>query len=447
METSCSHAFGGQIETNKLEETYVQVSAPTTPLVSVLKKPVATLTSRSVDAKIAAPIKDFPEPFYPVKLDSIKQLKDSTKKLLCLLEDIQAKTNLNTYPKPDASEVRLVQLPTDDVWMTNTYLNAETTEQTQNKFETQTKALNTIYIEGLADSAYAEKVEITQGCSHSDMCNVFEDHSIVTTCISWPCKLEYYGDTVTQNLAASFLYKLAQLEEGRRYLKFTSKVTNDIKKVLRKRGSKLDRNTVELLHAALNAMHPPMTQHVNGTYQYRHLDEGYGNENYKALLEFRAYMSIDEVFTHLELLNNLSGEEKGKMELKNNLSSMLQLFKDMLQQYDNSEMNIIITNILNNIVSKTMLQEKKESDWPKPMIVANIATEPIKVKNEIIQLSPLSTPPQHYVKKHNKKSNKSRNYLNRGHKHKDSGGPAALNKSKKLIKDRRPIIVVPVEKK
>ncbi|CAH0683044.1 unnamed protein product [Spodoptera exigua] len=296
METSCSHAFGGQIETNKLEETYVQVSAPTTPLVSVLKKPVATLTSRSVDAKIAAPIKDFPEPFYPVKL-------------------------------------------------------------------------------GLADSAYAEKVEITQGCSHSDMCNVFEDHSIVTTCISWPCKLEYYGDTVTQNLAASFLYKLAQLEEGRRYLKFTSKVTNDIKKVLRKRGSKLDRNTVELLHAALNAMHPPMTQHVNGTYQYRHLDEGYGNENYKALLEFRAYMSIDEVFTHLELLNNLSGEEKGKMELKNNLSSMLQLFKDMLQQYDNSEMNIIITNILNNIVSKTMLQEKKESDWPKPMIVANIATE------------------------------------------------------------------------
>lgn len=52
--------------------------------------------------------------------------------------------------------------------------------------------------QGLADSAYAEKVEITQGCSHSDMCNVFEDNSIVTTCISWPCKLEYYGDTVTQ---------------------------------------------------------------------------------------------------------------------------------------------------------------------------------------------------------------------------------------------------------
>lgn len=105
---------------------------------------------------------------------------------------------------------------------------------------------------------------------------------------------------------------------------------------------------------------------------------GYGSANFKALLEFRAYMSIDEVFTHLDLLNNLSSDEKGKMELTKNLPSLLQLFKEMLQQYDNSEMNIIITNILNNIVSKNMLQENNESDWPKAMIVANIATE---VKN------------------------------------------------------------------
>lgn len=75
-------------------------------------------------------------------------------------------------------------------------------------------------------------------------------------------------------MAASFLYKLAQLEEGRRYLKYTSKVTNDIKKILRKKGAKLDIDTVELLNAVLKVMHPPMTNHINGTYQYRHLDEG-----------------------------------------------------------------------------------------------------------------------------------------------------------------------------
>lgn len=133
-------------------------------------------------------------------------------------------------------------------------------------------------------------------------------------------------------------------------------------------------------------------------------------------------MSIDEVFTHLDLLNNLSSDETGKMELTKNLPSLLQLFKEMLQQYDNSEMNIIITNILNNIVSKNMLQENNESDWQKAMIVANIATEPVKKKNVQIQ------PSEPRAKKNSKKTNKSRIFL-------------------KNHKDRRPVIVVPVEKK
>ncbi|CAH1636405.1 unnamed protein product [Spodoptera littoralis] len=503
-ELSSSHPLDGNIKTNKIDETCVKVSAPK-PMTSTLKKPVAILKNRAIDAKIATPIKVSLEPYCPIKLDSIKQLKDSTKKLLCLLEDIQTKTNFKVFPIADTTEIRLAQIAAEDI---KEPVNTDASDEALKKLEAKTKALNTIYLEdedddcsifkrltrkcnclnqleyndfiihfnentkyftsttgeiiknmrilkkflymgskytknaliflneGLADSGYAEKVEITQGCSHSDMCNVFEDNSIVTTCISWPCKLEYYGDTVTQNLAASFVYKLAQLEEGRRYLKFTSKVTIDIKKVLRKRGSKLDIDTVELLNAALKVMHPPMTQHVNGIYHFRHLDEGYGSGNFKALLQFRAYMSIDEVFTHLDLLNNLSSDEKGKMELKRNLPGLLQLFKDMLQQYDNSEMNIIITNILNNIVSKNMFQENNRSDWPKALIMANIATEPVKTRNETIQQP---------EKKTHKKPNKSRIFLNRGHK--AIGGPADHNKSKKLIKDRRPIIVVPVEKK
>lgn len=70
------------------------------------------------------------------------------------------------------------------------------------------------------------------------------------------------------------MHKLAQLEEGRRYLKFTSKITNDIKKVLRRKGSKLDMDTTESLNATLDLMNPPMAQHVNLTYYCRPIDEG-----------------------------------------------------------------------------------------------------------------------------------------------------------------------------
>lgn len=47
--------------------------------------------------------------------DSIKQLKDSTKKLLCLLEDIQVKANLKDFPISDRNQIKLVQLQGDDV--------------------------------------------------------------------------------------------------------------------------------------------------------------------------------------------------------------------------------------------------------------------------------------------------------------------------------------------
>lgn len=41
---------------------------------------------------------------------------------------------------------------------------------------------------------YIEKIDIIQGCAYADICNVFEDHSLIITCISWPCKNAYDQD-------------------------------------------------------------------------------------------------------------------------------------------------------------------------------------------------------------------------------------------------------------
>lgn len=100
---------------------------------------------------------------------------------------------------------------------------------------------------------------------------------------------------------------------------------------------------------------------------------GYGEETIKALLQYREYMTLDEIFTHLDLLHNLSNKEKGKTDLTSLLPALLLLFKQMLMEYDNSEMNIIITNILNNIVSKNMIA--KTEKLPKTMVYADTATE------------------------------------------------------------------------
>lgn len=91
-----------------------------------------------------------------------------------------------------------------------------------------------------------------------------------------------------------------------------------------------------------------------------------------SLVQYRQYMTLDELFTHLDLLNNLSNNENGKQELAMFLPALLCLFKNLLVEYDNSEMNIIITNILNNIVSRSMMKPK---DLPKTVVMADTATE------------------------------------------------------------------------
>lgn len=55
---------------------------------------------------------------------------------------------------------------------------------------------------------------------------------------------------------------------------------------------------------------------------------------------------------HLDLLRNFSKLDFGKEELTVNLPALLLLFKDLLIEYDNSEMNIMIMNILTNVMSK-----------------------------------------------------------------------------------------------
>lgn len=99
----------------------------------------------------------------------------------------------------------------------------------------------------------------------------------------------------------------------------------------------------------------------------------YENESIKSLIYYRKYMTIDEVFMHLDLIHKTSNEEKGKENLTSLLPNLLHLFKQMLKEYDNSEMNIIVTNILNNIVSKNMLKQKTE--LPKTLRIADTATE------------------------------------------------------------------------
>ncbi|XP_075975532.1 uncharacterized protein LOC142976162 [Anticarsia gemmatalis] len=459
------------------------------------------------------------EPYCHVKVDSIIRLKDSTKKLLYLLEDIQLKTNtknLCNVQEPHSRETPAASRPVaarGDVVDSVTDVCAYALR----RLESQTKLLETIPVEdedddcsvfkrltrkcvclnqqeyndfiihfnedtryftstvgeiiknlrilkkflymggdytkhalmflneGLGDSSFAEKVEIIQGCAHADMCNVFDDYSIVIKCIAWPYKYDTYGDTVTQELTAAYLHKLAQLEEGRRYLKFTSKITIDIKKTLRSKGAKLDYNTIEALTATLNEMDPlNKTENVTVTYYGRPSDEGLGTQVMKALMKYREYMTLCEIFTHLDVLNKLSNEDKGKTELITCLRPLVGMFKEMLMEYDDSEMNIIIANILNNLVTKTLIQQA-DSDLPKVLTMATTATETIRTKNECVQKpSP---------KKLNKKNfAKSKNFINHSSRKLGSSRRKVTSESRVLnkpqrFKEKHHIIIVPLEKK
>lgn len=78
----------------------------------------------------------------------------------------------------------------------------------------------------------------------------------------------------------------------------------------------------------------------------------------KDLFHGRQYMNFDEIYMYLDLLKNCSSLEK-KNEIIEHLPTILILFKQLLIEHNNSKLNIMITNILNNIVSKHLTDDDR----------------------------------------------------------------------------------------
>ncbi|XP_045769216.1 uncharacterized protein LOC123870092 [Maniola jurtina] len=412
------------------------------------------------------------EPLCHVKLESIDKLKESTKQLLCLLEEIQTKTHGKNIPDENLKITNYIKsLPQDDD------VNSEGFSTIGLKtLEANAKNLDAIYIEddhdscsvynrlirkciclnhpdyndfvihfnedskyttsnlgeiiknmrilkkflymggnytrnalmflneGMMESPHSERVEITQACSNADICNLFDDHSIVIVCISWPCINKYYGDYVTQALAAGFLYKLVQLEEGRRYLNYSSKITNDIKKVLRKNSTSIEVDTIESLNTILNLLKPVFVKNLAVTYFSKAMYEGVGKRTICDLAQHRKYMTFEEVLMHLEILDTFSQYDSSQTELTLYLPLLLVLLKHLIMEYDNSEINTIVTSILNSIVSKNVNEKESEiSNTAKTVILVETTTQASKkMKSEEIQFPPKKANKQQTPKKLNK---------------------------------------------
>lgn len=101
---------------------------------------------------------------------------------------------------------------------------------------------------------------------------------------------------------------------------------------------------------------------------------GMGKKTVQTLAEYRQNMTLEEVYTHLDLLIHMSNQDNGRTELLAYLPALLILFKRLLVEFDNSEMNIMVTNILNNIVAKSPAREKEKNE-PKTLIIADVGTE------------------------------------------------------------------------
>ncbi|XP_073955722.1 uncharacterized protein isoform X2 [Choristoneura fumiferana] len=458
--------------------------------------------------------------FYHVKTDTVIQLKESTKKLLSLLEELQSKTHSKEAVTDEPPILENIVRPQDHANKTVTdVIGARAIK----KLEHQTKELDAIVIEsedydcsvykrltrkchclnqteyndfvihfnedtkfctntigeiiknmrivkrflymggkytknalmflneGLNQATCTEKVEIVQAIAFADVCNVFDTHTIVNVCISWPCKSDCYAEPMTKELAATLLYKISQLEEGRRYLNFNSKIICDIKKVIKKKASRIDFDTLECLNMVLElCLCQPQQPQLNLTYSCSPVEEELGRKTLNSLSTYRQFMSPDELFKYMDVLQNMSITSKGKFELTSHLPSMLILFRNMLIEYDDSALNILVTNILNNIVAQPLLDEN-------PVVAANTATEPIKMKNAVNQIPIKKNPKKNTVKLNlasapNKARQPSKRQVHKQLEHALQVKPAAtsnlLNRSKKFTKDHRSsVIVVPIDQK
>lgn len=80
------------------------------------------------------------------------------------------------------------------------------------------------------------------------------------------------------------------------------------------------------------------------------------------LIKHCSQMTISEVSLHLEIIYNFSKHRRWKLELTKNLSLLLILLKNILKDYDNSGINVITTNILNNVISKGLIYDKEQKE-------------------------------------------------------------------------------------
>ncbi|XP_063362874.1 uncharacterized protein LOC134651704 [Cydia amplana] len=419
-------------------------------------------------------------PVCRIKLKQLENLKNSTKKLLCLLEDVQAKTHSTALVPDDPPKMADVLRPMANWDSENVdFMDRSVTDiigdTAMKRLEEQTEELDSIVIvdkdhdcsvykrlirkchclnqqeyndfiihfneetkfgtnpigeiiknmyilkrflymggtytknallflnQGLEEGTYVEKADIIQACAFADVCCIFDKHTIVVVCISWPCKNPSLIAADTQEMTAKLLYNFSKLEEGRRYLNFNAKLTCEIKKLLKKKQDKISCDTVEMLNSVLNTCQPQVQHNgISLTYHCRPIQEGIGNKTLNALIAYRQYMTLNELFLHLDILQNISGNEETKKQLTPHLPSMLSLFRNMLLEFDSSDINIIVTNIMTNIVSDSIAKNVKESSNAilGETITSCIATEPIEKKNKTIQVPLNKTNPKHHKKAH-----------------------------------------------
>nr|XP_032516679.1 uncharacterized protein LOC116769644 isoform X3 [Danaus plexippus plexippus]XP_032516680.1 uncharacterized protein LOC116769644 isoform X3 [Danaus plexippus plexippus] len=160
-------------------------------------------------------------------------------------------------------------------------------------------------------------------------------------------------------------------------------------------------------------------------------------------MQYRQYMIRDEVLMNLDTLKDYSCYDYGKKELLENLPALFTLMKHILVEYDDSQLNIVITNILNNIVVKKIIQQDDEKK--KAIVLTDTSTEPVEMKNEIIQIPPRKI----LIKSDKAKSSLGISPNKHKNKRKISGWEPtrSLNKSRKFTREtKNTVIIVPLEK-
>ncbi|XP_026318938.1 uncharacterized protein LOC113229526 isoform X2 [Hyposmocoma kahamanoa] len=260
-------------------------------------------------------------------------------------------------------------------------------------------------IEGFTKCVYAEKADIAQACSHADICNIFENESIVTHCLILPFKYSSYGDSAIQQLTSKFILNLVRVEEGRRYLNLNSKIANDIKYTLTRKKKQLDNSTVNYLNDILNLLNPRLDRNINVTYYFK-AEEGCANRVINGLVHFRRYMTVQEIYDNLDLLIQISESDTGKRDLRQFLPSLLNMFKHLLVECDSNLINTAVVTILTNVTKKTLesaTSKLNELSPQTPLLVADVCTEPIQMKSQCNQVPSLKA-----IKKPKSKQRRSR---------------------------------------